>query len=322
MRLLGVELSRFRSRRAIVLILIAATAITAVLAFTAVWDTRPVGAADQARAQALAEREAARPEFRRQMAACEKHPMRYIGSKDAADCVQMTPQVDWFLDRSELSLEQEANNRGLALPLILAALSILVGATFAGSDWSTGSISNQLIFEPRRARVWAAKAAAVTLGALVAALVLVAAFWATLYLVAESRGLGTGAGVQEDIRWMAARGVLLAGFGALAGYAATMLLRNTVATVGVMFAYAVGGEALTAALPLHRATQWGLGNNVFAWLEDGTSVYDQSIACPPTADMCDQSYLLTLGHGTGYLGVLLVGLLAVSLLLFRRRDIP
>ena len=121
---------------------------------------------------------------------------------------------------------------------------------------------------------------------------------------------------------MAARGVLLAGFGAMAGYATTMLFRSTVGTLGVMFAYAVGGEALTATLPVHRATRWGLGNNVFAWIGDGTRVYDQSIRCSPTQEMCDQSYLLGLGHGAAYLGVLLGVVLVLSLVLFRRRDIP
>ena len=38
-------------------------------------------------------------------------------------------------------------------------LMLLAGTTFAGHDWNTGSMSNQLLFEPRRARVWVAKAA-------------------------------------------------------------------------------------------------------------------------------------------------------------------
>jgi ABC-2 type transport system permease protein len=320
MRLFGVELTRFRSRRAIVLILLAATVITAVMAFTTVWETRPVGEAELARAQALVDEETSRPAFQRQMANCEERPQRWVGSDDPADCAMMAPRPEWYLNRSPLSLEQENDNRGLGLVLILAALSIVVGATFAGADWSTGSISNQLLFESRRAKVWVAKAVAVMFGTVLTSLVLLAAFWATLYLVAESRGIHTGATVQEQIRWVAGRGVLLAGFGGLAGYAATMLFRNTVATLGVMFAYAVGGEALTATLPLHRATQWGLGNNVFAWLKDGTKVYDESLPCRPNG-VCDQSYLLTIGHGASYLGVLLAAVLVLSVFLFRRRDV-
>ncbi len=321
MRLLRVELTRFRSRRAIVLVLLAATALTAVLAASAAWDTRPVSPAEQARAEQQVARDAQSPGFRREYRRCLENPEDYVGSDDAADCDQMMPQVEWYLYRSTLSLKQEKDDRGLALLLILAALSIVVGTTFAGADWASGSLSNQLLFEPRRIRVWAAKAVAVALGAVVASAVLVTAFWAVLYLVAESRGISTGATVQEQIRAVAARGVVLAGVGALGGCAATMLFRNTVATLAVLFAYAAGGEALTATLPIDRVSQWGLSNNVFAWLRNGTPVYDESIRCRPNQGMCDQTYTLALEHGAGYLGGLLLAVVVVSLLLFRRRDV-
>ena len=45
------------------------------------------------------------------------------------------------------------------LVILLAILMMLAGTTFAGHDWASGSVSNQLLFEPRRPRVWAAKAA-------------------------------------------------------------------------------------------------------------------------------------------------------------------
>ncbi len=35
---------------------------------------------------------------------------------------------------------------------------VIAGCTFAGADWSSGSMTNQLLFEPRRGRVWLAKA--------------------------------------------------------------------------------------------------------------------------------------------------------------------
>ena len=54
---------------------------------------------------------------------------------------------------------------------------IIVGTTFAGADWSSGSMSNQLLFEPRRPKVWLAKGAAVLVGTLVASAVILTAFW-------------------------------------------------------------------------------------------------------------------------------------------------
>ena len=121
---------------------------------------------------------------------------------------------------------------------------------------------------------------------------------------------------------MAGRGVLLAACGALGGFALTMLLRHTVGTLALMFAYAVGGEALRAALPVAGAGRWMLGNNVFAWLYDGFGYHDPSIACPVTVDGCNQEALLSLGDGVTYLVVLLLVVVVLSVVLFRRRDIP
>jgi hypothetical protein len=197
---------------------------------------------------------------------------------------------------------------------------IIVGTTFAGGDWASGSMSNQLLFEPRRLKVWTAKAVAVTIGTLIASAVIIAGFWLALYLAAEMRDIPTSAKATGTIGWTATRGVLLAAFGGLGGYALTMLLRHTVGTLAFMFAYAVGGEALTAALPISRAGRWSLANNVFAWLSDGTTYWDESIPCSDQG-MCDQSVRLSLEQGVAYLGALLLIVVVLSLFFFRRRDI-
>ena len=324
MRLILVELTRFRSRRAIALMLLAAALLTGLIATTTIWETRPVSAQDMKSAQAQADREAQQPYVHREIRRCEKHPERYSGpGATAADCAEMvTPQPEWFIHRQPVNLAQERRDSGLAVLMIVAALMTIVGTTFAGADWASGSMSNQVLFEPRRTKVWLAKAAAVFLGTLVAAALIVAAFWVALYVSAEMRGIHTGATAQEAIREMAGRGVLLAAFGALGGYALTMLLRHTVGTLAAMFAYSVGGEALTASLPIEGAGSWSLANNVFAWLYDGHSYYDDSLPCSPGLDGCDQSALMSLGDGVTYLGVLLLVVVGMSMFSFRRRDIP
>jgi hypothetical protein len=236
------------------------------------------------------------------------------------DCkANLTPRPEWFLNRAPLSLEEQVRDTGKSVLVIVAAISIIVGTTFAGADWSSGSISNQMIFEPRRLRVWFAKGAAVTIGALVASAVILAAYWVALYLVADARGIPTGAAVQEHIRWFAARGVVLASLGALGGYALTMLLRHTVGTLALMFGYVVAGEALVANLPIDHAGRWSVANNVFAWLDNGTQVYDPRMPC---LQDCNQMFTVTLAQGVEYLGVLLLLVVVLSMVLFRRRDIP
>jgi hypothetical protein len=324
MRLFLVELSRFRSRRAIALLLVAATLFTALLTASALWNSRPYSAADRAHARAQAEQMAQTPSYRHELARCQQHPRQYLGSNGtAADCAQtMKPRAEWFLNRSALSLEREEENSGTAVIMIIAAIMVIVGTTFAGADWASGSMSNQLLFDPRRGRVWLAKAGALFVGASVASAVLVGAFWLTLYGAAEMRGLHTGGSVLHDVRWMTARGVLLAGCAALGAFALTMLLRHTVGTLAVLFAYAAGGAALTSALPVSGIGRWNIGNNLFAWVYDGYQYFDRSIACPPDSDGCDQMARMTLGHGATYLGVTLLVVVVLSVLLFRRRDIP
>jgi hypothetical protein len=79
MRLLLVELSRFRSRRAIALMLVGAIAVTALIAAITIWDTRPVSADERARAEAAAAADAQRPQVQREVARCERNPQRYGG---------------------------------------------------------------------------------------------------------------------------------------------------------------------------------------------------------------------------------------------------
>jgi ABC-2 type transport system permease protein len=101
-----------------------------------------------------------------------------------------------------------------------------------------------------------------------------------------------------------------------------MLLRHTVGTIAVLFAYAVGGTAVFAALPISGVGRWSVGNNVSAWLQHGYRFYDQTITCPPGAGGCEQMATVTFSQGATYLGVSLAVVVVASLLLFRRRDIP
>jgi ABC-2 type transport system permease protein len=324
MRLLGVELDRFRCRRAIVLLLLTTMLLTAFMAVTTVWQTRPVSEADRAAAEALAQHESESEFFRRELARCERDPERFLGFAEAtaADCADILPRAEWYLQRRTLDLGGERRGSGAAVTVLLTGLLLVVGTTFAGADWASGSVSNQLLFESRRARVWLAKAGAVLLGSALTAAAMLGGLWLTLYLVAESRGVPTGAAVQAAIRGDVARGIALAAAGAVGAYALTMLLRHTVGTLAVLFTYAVVGEILIATLPVEGIGRWSLLNNVSAWLFGGHSYYDASLPCRPGLQRCDQMATLSLGDGALFLGALLLAVVVSSLISFRRRDIP
>ena len=44
--------------------------------------------------------------------------------------------------------------------------------------------------------------------------------------------------------------------------------------------------------------------------------------CSPTEEMCDQSAMLSLADAAPYLGALLALVMVLSVVLFRRRDVP
>jgi ABC-2 type transport system permease protein len=320
MRLLGVELGRLRSRPAIVVILLATLLLGALLVGSAAYDTRPVSAQERATAEQLLERQ--KESSQKDYEDCLQDPESYFGGDATAeDCAGTLPTIDWFLTRAELDLKGELANRGATLMILLACVAILVGATFAGADWGSGSMSNQLLFEPRRSRVWLVKASAVALACTAAAAVLLALFWGALGAIAGSRGIAVSQATWTAILQASGRDLALVAGVALGGYALTMLLRHTVGTLGLLFGYAVVGEGLAAALPVDRMSQWSMAHNVMAWLHDGTEVYDESI-CGGGQGSCSPFYTLHLTHAAGYLGALLLIAVVVSVISFRRRDVP
>jgi len=309
MRLVLVELSRFFSRRAVVLLILAAALLTVLVAGTTIWDSRPVSAEEMAQARAQVQASVSQPQFKRDLRECQQNPADFLGPDAVAgDCApNLTPRPEYYLNRSTLSLDEERGDSGIAIVVIVTVLMIIAGTTFAGADWASGSMS---------------KALAAFVGTGISALVLIVAFWLALYLTAQSRGIDTGATVQEAIRWLAGRGVLLAAVAGLGGFALTMLVRHTVGTLAILFAYAAGGEALLALLPIEHSGRFSPASNVFAWIRDGVRVFDPSVTCTPTQQVCEQQFHLSLTHGATYLGILLVLAMGLSVFSFARRDIP
>ncbi len=324
MRLLGVELTRFRSRRAIALLAVAAAVLAVVLAGATAWHTRPLTQGDRTDAAAQADLAGQKPDIQQQVRACRAEPETYLGpDASAADCAgALVPGPEAYYPRDPLSLGTALAPGGLGLPLALLVVGLMVvaGCTFAGADWGSGSLTNQLLFEPRRARVWVAKAAAVTLGCGVVALLAVGAFWTLLGLVAGSRGLEVSAQDVTHVVWHVVRTVALAMGAGLGAYALTMVFRHTVATLSLLFVYSVGGEIAVNLLPFDGAGRWSVGNNVYGWLATQHTYFDASIDCTP-GEHCSSTQVMTHLQSGSFLGILLVVALAVSLLAFARRDV-
>jgi ABC-2 type transport system permease protein len=333
MRLLGVELARLRWRRAVKLLLAACVVIPLVVLGGTVWSTRPVSAQDLAEAQAIADREAQQPYIQDQIDDCIDDPEMYFGPEIPSDleaaCVDTaTPRAEWFISRQPLDLAQAVDDIGTAVPIILSVLLLLAASTFVGADWNSGSMSNQLLFEPRRTRVWAAKAGVLALAAAVTAGVVQVLFWVVLDAVARARGLDVAPAVWDQLPGIIVRGTLLAVGAALLGYSLTMLFRSTVVTLGILFGVAVASTIIISVLPLDGDNErWLLHTNVAAVVHDGTTYFNNNmnITCVQGEDgemLCDGERTLSLLGGVGFLGTILLIPGAAGWLTFRRRDVP
>jgi hypothetical protein len=321
-RLLLVELTRLRWRRAVLILLVAAVLLPAVIAIARIWSTRPVSES---------EIDSVISSNADQISQCAEHPRRYGMSRNATE-QQCTDQiVGWNTGRDKLTLAGErTGGAGMGIVAVLTAVLLVAATTFVGHDWNSGSMSNQLLFEPRRARIWTAKALAVTLVSLVTAAVVSTAYWLAVWATMRARDLPLLDGSLADSLAYGLRGAAFAAAAALGGYALTMLFRSTVATVGVLFVVTVAGGLLIALLGL--SAHWQPQKNVAAIVKNGTMYYVQvPDSCfvgrearkqPDDGSECDPTRPLSTWDGIGYYGVPLVAVMVASVVSFRRRDVP
>ncbi len=326
-RLIRVELTRLLCRRAVLVLLVVAIALPAVICVATVLNTRPPSGEELAYAEEQVAAETARPATQRQLQRCIDNPERFLGEPvpsdvDAACNETYLPQVEWYSYYDPLILAEEDEGSGLAVVILLAILMMLAGTTFAGHDWASGSVSNQLLFEPRRPLVWAAKAAVVTaLAGLVTAIV-VTCQWLVLGWVASSRDIVLGDGVLLDGLQSGWRGAGVAAGAALAGYALTMLFRSTVAALGVLLAASVAGGIVLAVIGVDSV--WNPGLNIAAVILDGAKYYADVPCSGGEFDQgtCSVEKTLPLGRALWFVGTGLVLFAAASLASFQRRDVP
>jgi hypothetical protein len=154
---------------------------------------------------------------------------------------------------------------GVGAQLIIVAW--LLGASFAGAEWHSGSMATLLTWEPRRVRVFLSKLVAclvlVYLGAVLAEVLLGGA------LLPAALFRGTTEGV--DARWLAdAAGVvgrvgIACASGAALGYGLAMVGRNTAASLGAGFGYLLIVENLVRGFR-PQWSPWLLGDNTAAFL--------------------------------------------------------
>lgn len=225
-----------------------------------------------------------------------------------------------------LELDAESNAYGLSgtltgLGVLLVLGGGMLGASFIGADWRSGGIESQLVRQPNRAKLFAAKFAAIALttgvlAATTAALVLVAVIPAAIW-----RGDTNHTG--PDF-WLAATSMVgrigvAAALIALVAASISMLARNTAAGVGVgLVAFIVGG--MLGAMEGAWTRFVGVPQNLSAWISHGDVGY---VFVQRTG--LEFNYYELFGHDYLVAGALMlvvtVGIVSLGVGTFMRRDV-
>lgn len=331
MRGLRVELVRLRSRRAVkLLVVLGLLGVLAVIGIRT-FDAIPPSEADRAAAQAMVDEEIARPEFQQMLAECEAGKEAGDTDRWPADmnCAEaFTPKAEWYLGWNKPDYLDLFTMFGLATALILTLLLGVAGVTSAGGEWSTGTIGTQLLFESRRGRLYASKAGAMAVLAVVVGVVGIALSWIAAYWIASAWGStslleydDTGQQVAVTMGTLigrAVRAVALMVAGAVGGYALAMLLRSSVAAISLIAGYALVAEAVLRGL-FRNIEPYLLSTQLSAFLAGEHTVTRWPDIC---TGMCEPERItITAAQGGLVLGVLLAVIVAVSVVLFRRRDV-
>ena len=315
-----VELKRLRSRRVTLVAAILVLLGVGLFQLLVASEVTPPSAADVTQQQQYYEQ--AHQEWEQNHEAQEKLCVEQGGTQ--SDCVQYEPTpADYSLTATPF-----ADIAPLAVQLsayITLLAAFLVGASFIGAEYSTGSLANWLTFVPQRLLVYGSKLVAVALASALGGAV---ASFLMLGLVALLTRVNGGAltglrTVADD----AGRAVPIAVLAGVAGFVFALLTRHTVAALGIALGYLVVSAVLGTVTqdadgPLGWLPPWLPEHNVTAFLEHGTT-YEQYVMTVTESGTSGDSIEkhLSFGHSVAYWGVLLVVAVVSGALVFRRRDV-
>ncbi|HEY0120084.1 MAG TPA: ABC transporter permease subunit [Cellulomonas sp.] len=330
-----VELRRYAARAGIRWLVVAMILVVAMTAFGAYRSSRApsqaqLDMAQQSYQQSLADWKLHGQE---QIDSCQEAEQQAQATDPAADfrCESMAaPQPEQFLPWRE-SFATGASGWLEQVSTFLLLIALMVGATFVAAEFSTGSITTWLTFEPRRGRVFASKVAVAALATGAVVLVLgalaVGAFW-VVTAVNHFTGDTTGelwSELGDRVGRLAAAGAAAGAIGA----ALAFLVRHSAAVLGVVVGWLVVVDGILAsqlAMTNPGIRGWMVQTNLVAWLEGGLKQDSGATICTAdasgaTACTGATALVVPMTHAGLLLAVVVAVVTALALLVFRRRDV-
>lgn len=196
--------------------------------------------------------------------------------------------------------------KGTTGPIVIAAW--LLAASFIGAEWHAGTIATTLTWEPRRVRLFVAKALAAVVVAFAGTVGVQALLGGAVTPAAVLRGTtaGTDAAWFRELAGVVLRGAALASLASLIGFSIAAIGRYTAAALGVGFLYLGVLEGIIRGLR-PGWIRWLVGDNAV------TLVAGREMTFPATGRTALRAGLLLSAYA--------LGAFAVAAALFRARDV-
>ncbi|MEV4710552.1 ABC transporter permease subunit [Micromonospora sp. NPDC049374] len=250
-----------------------------------------------------------------------------------ADCAEITAppresiEEQWFLP-STFEFRKSFGEMLIPLAAILGLVGFVVGASFVGAEWNTGGMMNLLLWRPKRLTVLLTKLGALLTGLLALALPATAAWFGSMWLIANWRGTTEGmtSGAWQSFLITGLRGIVLALVAATVGFALASLGRHTAMALGGAIAVMVVGQIglgiLLSMAQVRFAEAWLLPTYAIAWMTKKVTLQDWQACNATYTGECKPATLdITWQHSSVLFTVGIVLFLGAALWTMRRRDI-
>lgn len=329
MRLVRAEWSRLFARRFTRVMILVVLALFAVIVTSAALDSQRPTEASRATARVQAAEEQRRVEQLR--TECEAARSR---GEDVSD--RYIPNCDYgrldfseenFL-RPQFNFRQEMPDYLFAAAGLFVLFGFLVGASFVGAEWTSGGMSNLLLWRPRRIVVLATKLFTALAGLFVTTAALLAAYTGSFWLIARYRGTfgGLTRGFWESLALTGGRAVALGLVAAAGGFAIASLGRHTATALGVGIGYAVvveiGAQLFLRGFRVANPERYALSSYMLAWMQKRYELPPvEPFTCTGGTCAPPAGYVLTYGMSAAVVGTILLALLLLTFTAMHRRDV-
>jgi ABC-2 type transport system permease protein len=338
--LVDAELRRFFARRFVRVMTLFVVGVLALIALGYAANTSPITperrAAARAQAQAQIDEQVRQMEqiYRDCLASQATNDPGKFGPGFNCEDIRLKNPAEVNIDSYAESLlpqqfvfVNEIDDVLYLLAAILCLFAFVVGASFIGAEWTSGGLTNQLLWRPRRLPLLATKFGSGLLGVLIVGIGVLIGWLATLWTIATTAGstAGATAGFWRSTALTSVRVLALTLVAAAIGFALASLGRHTAMALGVFIGYVLafefGTRIVFSQLRVAFPERFTLAPYVAGWLSKSLTLYDYDV-CRFNFDRCEpREYVITLTSSAWVIGLLTALLIGGAMFAFSRRDV-